>query len=661
MHYHTFKTTLMRIMCGVVAAGVLLFAPVPYVFAESVGSPSPSTTTSCSPVAPAPAGIQQPTGSDASTYTYNSCTGLWENPYYTWNPATQLATPKVPDVYTCNTITWKWVTKVWIYDPAAHAWDQVPVAHATLPTGAAVATGSVVPCTPPPAASSAAASGVNSAGPTANAAQSGLQSTTSATITNASNTTAATGSAAVQDNGLAGDAASGNALDSATILNAVQSSSPLTGGNVVTFTANVDGNVQGDLIIDPSALQPASNSDPLTDPNVTVNTQTSGQINNDIALAASSGNATVADNTTGGNATTGSAAAIANVVNLLNSIVSAGKSFVGVININGNMNGNILVPQNFVNNLIASNAPHTTMTLSPDQRQNLGLNTTNNLSTTNNITSSAATGTATVANNTSAGDATTGNASTKVTVFNLTGSQIIGANCLLVFVNVAGTWVGVIMNAPAGATAAALGSGVTTNGTNNATLASATNNSITNNIDVSAHSGNADVEDNTRAGNATTGNATTAVNLLNINNADLSFAGWFGILFINVMGNWYGNFGVYTPQVFTSAPNPSTNMTHTNTPTPHTQVFRYVPATASSGGAATDVPLTQVGAHLASQAGTVLGASADNLNNAAHTNQTTLASNHIQQIIGIALAVVGLAALAGEQVVSRRNARRANS
>jgi len=48
-------------------------------------------------------------------------------------------------------------------------------------------------------------------------------------------------------------------------------------------------------------------------------------------------------NTTAGSATTGDAAAIANIVNVINSIIGAGQSFIGTININGNLDGEILL------------------------------------------------------------------------------------------------------------------------------------------------------------------------------------------------------------------------------------------------------------------------------------------------------------------------------
>src|SRR5581483_3509779 len=83
------------------------------------------------------------------------------------------------------------------------------------------------------------------------------------------------------------------------------------------------------------------------------------------------------------------------------------------------------------------------------------------------------------------------------------------------------------------------------------TLASSTNEVINNNINATATTGDATVADNIMGGNATSGNATVSVNLLNILNSDISLTGWFGVLFINVFGNWSGDFGVITPAVTT--------------------------------------------------------------------------------------------------------------
>src|SRR5439155_1693729 len=119
-------------------------------------------------------------------------------------------------------------------------------------------------------------------------------------------------------------------------------------------TQNIFGNVQGDLMLDPSQLASVNPTVSPAASNLTVNSQATGQINNDVSLAAASGNATVSGNTSAGNATTGNAAAVADIVNVINSIISSGQSFMGTINIFGNLNGDILMPQDALSQLLAS-------------------------------------------------------------------------------------------------------------------------------------------------------------------------------------------------------------------------------------------------------------------------------------------------------------------
>jgi hypothetical protein len=340
-----------------------------------------------------------------------------------------------------------------------------------------------------------------------------------------------------------------------------------------------------------------SNPQQNTDNNLKVQSQSTGTINNDVQLAANSGAATVANNTQAGNAGSGDAYAMANIMNSINSVIGSGQSFMGMINIYGNFNGDILLPPGFINGLLASNAqaPQTTVAVTDPYNTNLqntsATNTDINLNDTNainnNLAVTAGSGNALVGNNTSAGNATSGSANTNVTLLNLTGKQVVGKNALLVFVNVLGSWIGLIMNAPNGATAGVIGDNTASMGAlnsaqNNTTdITSTTKNTINNNIGVSAKTGDASVIDNTNAGNATSGNALAAVNILNMSNSAFSLSDWFGILFINVLGNWYGSFGVDT-----AAGNPI----NTPNPTPNVasapQVFSFAPSskpvTASS-------------------------------------------------------------------------------
>jgi hypothetical protein len=558
-------------------------------------SPLAASAADCTAPPAGQNGVHWPVGSDAAAFTYQCdgpYAGLWTSAYYTFDPSTTQVTPLyAPDyAYDCTTHTWSMTQ--WDYSPAQSTYIKSRVTPATAPN---LATG--CPVVVPPTATAATTGTGSGSGPGASTTTTGTgdpatagAATVSTTgpgsnntvngnivlntnnntnntlgMTNGINSQATTGNSFITGNTTAGSAATGDAQAIVNLANLLQSSSNVFGPNTVTFVSNINGDVNGDFMFDPAALSTISttgpNSNNTVNGNLQINTNnnnnTTAQINNTVDVGANSGNATVASNTSGGDATTGSASAIANLMNLINSTVTAGKSFVGVVNINGNLNGDILLPQSFIDQLLASSGPNSNNTVNTNLTNNS--TTTNNTTAGigNNITSSAQSGSATVADNTSAGGATTGSAMTNVTLLNLTGSNVFGSNDLLVFVNVLGHWVGMIVNAPVGATAASLGGGITSTGpnSNNSLGTTATNNSnttnnnnlgINNNVNVHANSGNALVADNTSGGNAQSGNANTAVNILNIAGTNLNLSNWFGVLFINVFGDWFGSFGVNT-------------------------------------------------------------------------------------------------------------------
>lgn len=517
-------------------------------------------------------GPTSPTGPAANTFTYNATTGMWENQYYIWNPNTGQTTPRTPQSYSYNPKTGMWDTTNWVYDPTSQSY--VP---------------NVISTVAPPVANSLIINGQPANQPNNNVSSVSNNNGTfnnfyNAAISNNLYSTAQSGDASVVGNTQGGNATSGNAQALANIINVLQSTSPMTEGNVDSFVSNLYGNIQGNLLIDPSVLlqnlNGNTNSSQTTNNNLTVNSDNNGQINNNVTLAAQSGNATVSQNTSAGNATSGNATAIANILNLVNSMIGASKSFVGTINVYGDLSGNIEIPAQYLQQIIGTNAPNSTSTSNSSINNNINANTTNNTTINNNLNTSATSGEASVSNNTNAGNASTGNATTNVTVLNLTGNQVVGADTLLVFVNVLGKWVGLMVNAPSGSTAAAYGGSLTQNNqiNNNANLTSTNNNNITNNINASSNSGNASVTDNTTAGNATTGNAYTAVNLGNLVNDNFNLSSWFGVLFINIFGNWMGSLGAVTPAVNTSGG--GSNLS-SNSPSPSTsktpQVFSFVP------------------------------------------------------------------------------------
>lgn len=596
------------------------------------------------------AGITKPTGADAVTYSYNEKTGLWENQYYTWSPETKKYTPKFSQTYTYNSATGKYDTTTFAYNPSAGKFEAVNKSVDTPPAGATVIGG------PPPVATitdtgsgsdnsisdnnqttgsrTISNTGTDSTNKINNNNNSQLDHTSSSstTVDNQIVATANSGDAAVTQNTSAGSATSGSAKDTATVVNQLQSDTSLQ-GTTTTFTYDIYGNVQGDITIDPSQLSSVDTDIPNASPtDVTINTSQDASINNDIQLTATSGDATVARNTKAGNATSGTAQAVANILNVINSIISSGQSFIGTINIYGNFDGDILLPQDTLNKVLASNYPTINATVTPDGSvsviNNTGpgssnsinnnssgstdINSQNTTGINNRVNLAASSGDATVARNTTAGNAATGTATTNLVLLNLTGQQIICGDALLVFVNVLGNWVGMIVNAPSGATAAALGghcSGPATGGSganssmsgtgnsssntidnsdNSATSINDTGNlSINNNLSIKATSGNADVIGNTEAGNAISGDASASANIANIANSAMSFSDWFGLLFINVFGLWNGSFGINTaagnPATAASG-NESTGHSANQTDRSAVKVFQFVP---SEGGGIT--------------------------------------------------------------------------
>jgi hypothetical protein len=675
---------------------VLLLSSPAAVFASEISGPAvaaPTGTTNSSqsdPVVPT-AGVNRPTGASAATYHYNPANGLWENDYYTWNPATKETVARTAPEYTYNPQTAMWDTSVWEYQTSSSTYVLVPHSVATPPTGAVTHGGPVVtpaattsnttakaaiPLASSQSATDSSTAALNSqpAGTTAGdpASAGSTRSDTNATgvvLGNTVNSDATSGNALLQSNMAAGDAISGDASAFATVLNLLQSSSSLTGSGLTTFTKNIQGDVNGDLLIDPAALTQPANIAPTTLNNLTLNSSLDAGIQNNISLDAASGNADVLDNTHAGDAITGDANAVANVINMINSVVAANQSFLGVVNIYGNFSGDIVVPTSSLNALLASNAdspsagPTTpTLTATSDSTQQI----------MNNIDLAAASGKAVQTSNTTTGSALSGDALTKLTIFNLTGRKVTAANSLLVFVNVLGTWVGVIMDAPVGATTAALTGDATSASTapsmdSNPVTADVHQNdkeSIINNITAHATSGNATVQDNFSSGNAVSGSAHASANIFNMLNSQFSLSHWFGILFINVFGAWHGNFGTAKPPVAPSGSTSSATGTTGATTTGRVQVgkvFRFVP----SGISATPVSRSNTGGlggtesydQLVDSVGQVLAAQDIVQKVQAHKVQPAHAAaqpKYALSALPIVVGLTGLVAVGVERVKSAR-------
>lgn len=458
-------------------------------------------------------------------------TALAQTPPTPETTATAPAPTEPQHTYTYNPDTQRWDSEVWTYDPGVGNYVPTPQPTPVAPQPAPAPTSETT--APTTESSLAPENSISSHTPITNS----TSVNTDTSITNNQTANSTSGDANVTKNTQAGNATTGNAVAETTVINTIHSAVQGDTAGIAHFTQDIYGNVTGDITLYP-AMQSAmvESSVPIRS---TTDINSSAAITNNIDLNATSGNANVSGNTSAGDATTGNAHTIANLVNLINSIIAANQSFIGTINIHGNLDGDILISPDFIPQLLASNS--TTTELDAD------VNLSDSQSIINNINLAATSGDANVSGNTSAGNATTGDANTNLTVLNLTGREVDAANSLLVFVNVLGTWVGMIVDAPNGATAAALGNGVTNNSVSGDFDVNATTNSaITNNVNLASRSGDANVTGNTSAGNATTGNATASANIANFTTSKFNISDWFGILFINVFGSWYGSFGIDT-------------------------------------------------------------------------------------------------------------------
>jgi hypothetical protein len=449
------------------------------------------------------------------------------------------------ETYTYDASTGRWNTDKWYYDSTTGTYQQVVKPTEVQPT--IVEQPVIDPSITTPTIISPPQTDNGSVPDQQNSAVTSTDSTNQTTASNAIDSQAQTGNATVISNTTASNATTGDATDTATVLNNVNSVlSTADNQKAATFVTDVMGDVNGDILLQPMLLKAMLETGSTNPTSISATVKNDSTLTNDINLNATTGNAGVIGNTTAGNATSGSANTVANVVNIINSMIAANQSFVGTVNIYGNLNGDILIAPDFIPQLIASNggtadskqaSPTVSIIDSKDMQ-----------SVINNVSLAAESGKAAVVDNTSAGNATSGNANTNIVIFNLSGHEIVASNSLLVFINVLGKWVGVIVDAPVGATAAAIGNGVTADKTvlPDLTIVSNNNSQITNNISLASKSGNATVAGNTLAGNATSGNATASVNIANVTGSQFGLSGWFGILFINVFGSWYGSFGIDT-------------------------------------------------------------------------------------------------------------------
>jgi hypothetical protein len=430
--------------------------------------------------------------------------------------------------------------------------------------------------------------GSNNQGTVNNSDQTWFDLTNLVNVVNSLQSAAQSGTVTADSNTRVGDVSTGAVSVVANLINLLASAWSWSHGNLSTFVQNLFGNMTGDIHLQPTETATAgggglggSASNTNTgagsnnagtvnnDSTLDVNAKNSGSITNNVDLTARSGDANVNANTEAGNVATGNAVAEVNIINLINSFINSGSSFFGILNIFGNLNGDILFPDGFLNGLLSSGAnggaqagasgtgAGSNNTGTVNNTNNATINNSSNQSVLNDVQLTAQSGAANASRNTESGNLGTGGATTTNSLFNLANSSVFGDNAVLVIVNVMGHWVGKIMSLPGGGTQSALLTGNATvennntgagssnagtvNNTNTTNINQESVGTITNNVKVGAQSGDANVTDNTKVGDVQTGTAKAASSVANIFNSVLNVKHWFGVLVINVFGTWTGS------------------------------------------------------------------------------------------------------------------------
>lgn len=339
---------------------------------------------------------------------------------------------------------------------------------------------------------------------------------------------------------------------------------------------------KGDIIIDIASLNSktnqSSNADTGSDSSNTSSTNSNTSLTfintnnatvaNDLVIDAVTGKNEADKNTGNGSIVTGDANVMANVVNLVNSGITAGTEvLIATVNVFGDWVGNLIFTDS--NNTCSENCTSNNYA----NNNNTGSNSNNVASSDNNVTSTkitdnnalinnglyigANTGRNEADNNTGGSSIESGEVNVSASQTNVVNTNLDDGTWWLVVVNDAGRWIGQIIGADGKATGQTVDLGTTNNntGADSNNEASSSNNSdyynytsnnaeINNQIIINADTGNNSAERNSGSGSIKTGDVNVSANIVNFVNTNFS-GSKVVVAFVNVFGSWVGD--VITP------------------------------------------------------------------------------------------------------------------
>lgn len=353
-----------------------------------------------------------------------------------------------------------------------------------------------------------------------------------------------------------------------------------TGDLILDLPANCIAGCPGDNIL----VKNAGNGDDSTNnASLTSNSDNflvqdnDAVIESNLELFADTGTNTASDNDGAAKITTGDANVSANAVTFANNNI-AGNVWYGVVNIFGDLVGDIILPQSVIDSITCSTCGGTTTVANTDNGSGSDNNATldqntdtdiyqfNNAAIDNNLILDANTGGNTGSDNDGSVSIESGNANIDANVLNIANTNMVGGNWWLVIVNEAGNWVGKLIGADGSNMAGSVGttfaidpdsgaitvtnSGNGDNSQNNAGLIQNTTNNIsqtnnaqiTNNLNLGANTGLNKASDNDGHSKIQTGDANIVANLVNFVNNNIVGSGKVVPIVINVFGSWLGDF-----------------------------------------------------------------------------------------------------------------------
>ncbi len=303
--------------------------------------------------------------------------------------------------------------------------------------------------------------------------------------------------------------------------------------------------------------------------------QNSGILRNQVTADVVSGKNRANNNSGTGSATTGDVNSSVNMLNFLNTNVSASNVWIKNLNVFGTWTGNLTLPYMPAPNLSLGSQTGVTSenAITGEDSNNeaevniensLVINNQNEAVVRNNVHMRTDTGNNLASNNTNSGVIKFGEANAQTNELNVTNLNVTGDSWWMVVVNKFGGWSGTVLGAAENAQVS--GSPVTTiitpqnsgivvenspTGPQSNNIAGANINHgvevssendalIENNIVVNNITGENETQYNTGHGYIETGNIKSSVNLVNFANANINVGNWM-VVVINVFGDWNGN------------------------------------------------------------------------------------------------------------------------